>query len=155
MIMDLALQPAFLAEASTLLILLAGAILIYWSFREKYLLPWIAGFSAYGLAKFFSALSRAHQPGAPWHTLAYVAFILAVGLFAGTVFLYVYRKKLLWPAGIILAVALGLGVAHGVAPKVLLLRGAFEITWRVVPVLASVQMVRFTWGRPNYGRWVL
>jgi PAS domain S-box-containing protein len=35
--MNLALQPAFLAKASTLLILLAGAILIYRSFREKYL----------------------------------------------------------------------------------------------------------------------
>src|ERR1700756_4923209 len=104
--MDLAPQPAFLAEASTLLILLAGAILIYWSFREKYLVPWIAGFSVYGLAKFFSALSRAHQPGAPWHTLAYIAFILAVGLFTGTVFLYVYRRNLLWPTGAILVLAL-------------------------------------------------
>lgn len=153
--MDLALQPAFLAEASTLLILLAGAILIYWSFREKYLLPWIAGWSAFGLTKLFSALSRAHQPGAPWHTLSYIAFILAVGLFTGTVFLYVYRKNLLWPAGAMLALALALGLAHAWAPKALLLRGAFEITWRAVLVLASAHMVRFTWGRANFGRWVL
>jgi two-component system NtrC family sensor kinase len=153
--MDLALQPAFIAEASTLLILLAGAILIYWSFRERYLVPWIAGFSVYGLAKFFSALSRAHHPGAPWHTLAYLAFILAVGLFTGTVFLYVYRTQLLWPAGAILVFALGLGLAYSIAPKVVLLRGGFEITWRLVLVLASAEMVRFTWGRPNFGRWVL
>src|SRR5262249_52166495 len=132
-----------------------GAILIYWSFREKYLLPWIAGCAVYGLAKFFSVLGRSHHPGAPWHPLAYVAFILAVGLFAGTVFLYVYRKNLLWPAGGILTLALGLGLAHAWAPKLLLLRGAFEITWRAVTVMASAQLVRFSWGRANFGRWVL
>jgi PAS domain S-box-containing protein len=153
--MDLALQPAFLAEASTLLILLAGAVLIYWSFREKYLVPWMAGWTVYGLAKLFSALSRAHHPGAPWHALSYVAFVMAMGLFAGTVFLYVYRKNLLWPAGVILTVALGLGLAHAWAPKSLLLRGAFEIVWRAVLALAAAQLVRFSWGRPNVGRWVL
>ena len=153
--MDLALQPAFLAEASTLLILLAGAILIYWSFREKYLVPWMAGWTVYGLAKLFSALSRAHHPGAPWHALSYAAFVLAMGLFAGTVFLYVYRKNLLWPAAAILALSLGLGLVHAWATKSLLLRGAFELSWRLVLALAAAQMVRFSWGRPNVGRWVL
>jgi hypothetical protein len=153
--MDLALQPAFLAEASTLLILLAGAILIYWSFRERYLVPWMAGWTVYGLAKLFSALSRTHHPGVPWHALAYIAFVLAMGLFAGTVFLYVYRKNLLWPAAAILALSLGLGLAHAWATKSLLLRGAFELSWRLVLALAAAQMVRFSWGRPNVGRWVL
>lgn len=155
MTMDLALQPAFLAEASTLLILLAGAILIFWSFREKYLVPWMAGWTAYGLAKLFSALSRAHQPWAPWHALSYVAFVLAVGLFAGTVFLYVYRKSLLWPSSAILTISLSLGLAHAWAIKSLFLRGSFEVSWRIVLALAAVQMVRFSWGRLNVGRWVL
>jgi PAS domain S-box-containing protein len=155
MTMDLALQPAFLAEASTLLILLAGAILIYWSFREKYLVPWMAGWTVYGLAKLFSSLSRGHYPGAPWHALAYVAFIVAVGLFAGTIFLYVYRRNLLWPAAILLLAAMGLGLAHSTAPQLLVLRGAFEVSWRLVLALAAVQLVRFSWGRLNVGRWIL
>jgi PAS domain S-box-containing protein len=153
--MDLALQPAFLAEAATLLILLAGAILIYWSFRERYLVPWMAGWTVYGLAKLFSALGRTHNSVVPWHVLSYVAFVLAVGLFAATVFLYVYRRSLLWPAGAILAVALGLGLAHAWTTDSLLLRYAFEVSWRLVLALAAVELVHFSWGRPTVGRWIL
>ena len=40
------LQSALLAEASAPLILLGGAVLLYRSFREKYLLPWIVAWAA-------------------------------------------------------------------------------------------------------------
>jgi len=58
--MDLTLQSAFLAEMSTLLILLAGAVLLYSSFREKYLLPWIAGWTCLTLSKVCVAVDQSH-----------------------------------------------------------------------------------------------
>lgn len=153
--MDLAVQPAFLAEASTLLILLAGAILIYWSFRERYLVPWMAGWTVFGLAKLFSTLSRSHSE-VVWQALANVAFVAAVGLFALTVFLYVNRRNRLWPAGAVLLVALVLGLIQALAlPRSVLLQVVFEVAWRLVLAMAVAQLVRFSWGRAKAGRWVL
>src|SRR5262245_3152961 len=155
--MDLALRSAFLAEASILLILLAGAMLLYWSFRERYLVPWIAGWSFYSLAKLAFALSAAPAASRFWAPLAYASFVLAVGLFTGAVFLYVYQRKLLAPAITVLSYALALGVIRGLwLPHNALVRRAFEyFSWRLVVIVASVQLVRFAWGRLNVGRWVL
>jgi PAS domain S-box-containing protein len=154
--MELTLQTAFLAEASTLLILLAGAILLYRSFREQYLVPWMAGWTTYGLGKLFTALSRAHDPLRLWTTLASACFVVAVGLFAGAVFLYVCRKRLLRPACILLFLALVLGVVRALwLPGAAVTAGAFNLCWRLVLLMAAAQLMRFSWGRPTVGRWVL
>lgn len=154
--MDLALQPAFLAEASTLLILAAGAILLYRSFRERYLAPWIAGWTAYGLARLFTALGETSAVQRFWVALAYACFVAAVGLFAGTVFLYVYQKRLLWPAGAVLFLALTLGLLRAFwLPRSHALGSAFEVSCRLVLLAAAVQLVRFSWGRLNAGRCLL
>ncbi len=153
--MDLALQPVFLAEGSTLLVLLAGAILLYRSFREKYLVPWIAGWTVFGLARLFTALSDSPTPQRLWTALAYVSFVAAVGLFAGTVFLYVSQKRLVWPAVAILCLALALGLVRTWLPGSTVLRIAFQSSYLLVLLAAALQMVRYSWGRFNAGRWVL
>jgi len=148
---------AFLAEASILLALLAGAILLYWSFREKYLVPWIAGWTVYGLAKLFTTFSQTQASPRLWTALAYAFFVVAVGLFTGAVFLYVYQKKSLWLAGGFLSFALVVGIVRALwLPHATLVRSAFDyFSWRLVLVLAAVQLVRFAWGRLNVGRWIL
>lgn len=154
--MDLTLQTAFLAEASTLLVLLAGAILLYRSFREKYLVPWMAGWMVYGLAKLFTVVSETHAPFRLWTALAYASFVVAVGLFAGAVFLHVSQKTLLRPACILLFLALVLGVVRALwLPGTAVIARASNLCWRLVLLLAAVQLIRFSWGRLNAGRWVL
>jgi PAS domain S-box-containing protein len=153
--MELAFQYAFLAEGSTLLILLAGAILLYRSFRERYLELWIAGWTAYTLSRFLIALHAGHNSSYFWILCAFASFIAAMGLFACAVFLYVDQKKLIWPAAVILVVTFGLGVlVYGgsvtfIPPRIV------EFSWRVVLGVASLQLVRFAWGRLNLGRWLL
>jgi PAS domain S-box-containing protein len=154
--MDLALRSPFLAEGLILLILLAGAVLLYWSFRERYLVPWMAGWVLYGLAKVFGELSL--RPAHPhvWMGLADAAFVAAAGLFALGVFLYVNQKKLLLPAALILFVALVLGFVSGFwLPNNAVVRVLFEYLSRLVLLLAALQLVRYAWGRPNLGRWGL
>jgi PAS domain S-box-containing protein len=154
--MDLALQPAFLAEASTLLILLAGAILLFRSFREKYLVPWIVGWTAYGLSKLFASFIQEAAHVRLWAALASLCFVIGVGLFAIAVLLYVNRNKLLLPVVALLVVALGLGLSRALwLSHSVPLRWAFEAAWRLVLIVSSVQLARFAWGRPDIGRWVL
>jgi len=152
--MNLTFQSAFLAEMSTLLILLAGAILLYSSFREKYLVPWIAGWSVFTLSKVFLALGSS-RPQMAWPALAYSTYVIAVGLFATSVFLYVSQRKLLLPCLLALSAALPLGIAYSVwRPYPALHYTAFTLCW-LVGITASVQLVRFAWGRASLGRWIL
>src|SRR5215831_6153067 len=155
--MDLALRSAFLAEASILVILLAGAMLLYWSFRERYLVPWIAGWIAYSLAKLSFVLGAVPSASRFWMPLAYASFVVAVGLFALAVFLYVQEKNLLGIAVAFLSVALVLGIVRGLwLPQSAFVRGAFNyFSWRPVVIFAVVQLFRFAWGRLNVGRWLL
>jgi two-component system NtrC family sensor kinase len=153
--MDLSLQSAFLAEMSTLLILLAGAVLLYSSFREKYLVPWIAGWSVFTLYKVLLALSAAH-PGAPlWTILAYGSYVLAAGLFATAVFFYVSQRKLVWPSAVALGFALPLELTYSLWRAYPALHYiAFALCW-LVSAMAAAQLVRFAWGRVSIGRWLL
>jgi hypothetical protein len=129
--MDLAFQYAFLAEGSTLLILLAGAILLYRSFRERYLELWIAGWTAYTVSRFLIAVHAGHNTSYLWILCAFASFVAAMGLFACAVFLYVDQKKLILPAAVILLITLGLGVlascsGRGITPVVAVCLGASE-----------------------------
>src|ERR1700704_834499 len=137
--MNLTLQSAFLAEMSTLLILLAGAILLYSSFREKYLVPWIAGWSAFTLSKVFLALSSPRPMLQLWTALAYGTYVISVGLFATAIFFYVSQRKLLWPSVLALSVALPLEIAYSVwRPYPALHYAAFLLCWMVC-ITASTQ----------------
>src|SRR5262245_6366695 len=144
--MELSLQSAFLAEMSTLLILLAGAVLLYSSFREKYLVPWIAGWSCLTLSKIALALNLSHTASRVWTSFGYAFFILAVGLVVTAVFLYVSQKKLLWSL-LVLTGALCLGLTYTVGlTRPLFLYFGLALCW-IVKIAASAQLIRFAWGR--------
>src|SRR5438270_4013478 len=152
--MDLTLQSAFLAEMSTLLILLAGAVLLYSSFREKYLRPWIFGWTCLILSKVFLALDGAHASRS-WALLSQAAFIAGLGLLVTSVFFYVSQKKLVLPSVCLLAAALALASAYslGLRYPALFYLGQ-GLCW-MVKIIASVQLVRLAWGRRTVGRWLL
>jgi len=137
--MDLALQYAFLAEGSTLLILLAGAILLYRSFRERYLELWIAGWTAYTVSRFLLGMHAGHSFSSFLLISAFASFITAMGLFACAVFLYVDQKKLILPAIITLLISFALGslvyfsaAGNFISPRVV------EACWRLVLIAASL-----------------
>jgi PAS domain S-box-containing protein len=152
--MDLTLQSAFFAEMSTLLILLAGAVLLYSSFREKYLIPWIAGWTCLTFSKVFLAIDLSHA-SLVWTSLSLTSFMLGLGMMAAAVFFYVSQKKLFLPTVVMLTVALILAQIYSLGllpPSVRLL--AQWLCW-AVKILAAVQLARFAWGRRTVGRWLL
>src|SRR5262245_51104502 len=155
--LDLALRSPFLAEGLILLILLAGAVLLYWSFRERYLVPWIGGWVLSGLAKVFADVSLRPGHSHIWVALAYAAFVAAAGLFAIGVLLYVNQRKLFLIAGLLVSFALVLAFVHGLwLPNNVAVRVLFEyLSWRPVVLLAALQLIRYAWGRSNLGPWGL
>src|SRR5215472_6046068 len=148
------LQSALLAEVSAPLILLGGAVLLYRSFREKYLLPWIAGWGIYSLSRLFLAISLSHAP-AVWLALANAAFVLAVALFSAAIFYYVGQPRLLAPASVIIVCAVLLGVVQEFWPHAHVLFFVFSICWRLVTWFAALRLVLFVQGRTNVGAWTL
>ncbi len=138
-----------------MLILLAGAVLLYGSFREKYLVPWIAGWTAMCLSRAFLSLSGASGPGLLWMVLAHAAYLIALGLFTTSVLMYVAQVRLLWLAFAGLALAFPLDVTFVLwLPNPWLHRLSMALCL-AVKLLASTHLARFAWGRSNVGRWLL
>jgi len=149
------LQSAFLAEASAPLILLGGAVLLYRSFREKYLLPWIAGWGVYTAAKVLLAVSLPHGPGA-WLALADATFVVAVTLFCAATFYYVYPPRFPAAAGVIMAVSILVGILPALWPgRARILIFAFAICWRLIVWPTALRLMVFVKGRSNFGGWIL
>src|ERR1051326_4097672 len=152
--MELTSQSAFLAEMSTLLILLAGAVLLYSSFREKYLIPWIGGWTCLFFAKILLAVEWGHA-SLLWPSLSLACFMLGLGLLVAAVLFFVSQRKLILPLAVMLTTALILALVY----SLWLPYPAFRIVAQVLcwgaKALASMQLVRFAWGRRTVGRWLL
>lgn len=116
----------------------------------------MAGWTFYSLSKLFNVLALGNGRHRVWAAFGSAFFVLGVGLFAAAVLIYAYRKRFLWHAAAMIFIALLLGVIRVLwFPDATALRWLFEVAWRSVVLFASVQLVRFTWGRPEIGRWVL
>jgi hypothetical protein len=155
--MDIALQSPFGAEALGLLILLAGTILLYRSFREKYLVPWIAGWSLYSVSKLFVAISN-YDRGPIWVILGNAFLPLAAALFATAILIYVggNRRMLL----IVVWTLAGIGTLLGGTTATQFADGSvlavvFWFCWSLELWLAAWQLVKFARGRGIFGHWIL
>ena len=85
----------YLADTASTFVLLGAGILIYRTFRERYLFYWIIGWSSYLLYQL--GLERTLEEGfkAPNVTLAYAAFLISSALFAAAVYDYLRRPRVL------------------------------------------------------------
>ena len=89
--------PKFVAVESAALVILAAGLLVFRTFRERYLLIWILGWLAY-----FVSSWTIHHPGvdsAPRYAVAVSQsqFVLALCLFSAAVFVYCHARKVLVP----------------------------------------------------------
>src|SRR5581483_2573188 len=145
--------PKPTAQESAALIMLAASLLVYRTFRERYLILWILGWVAY-------LASHLPLPGVDTHSPAMVAagqaeFVLAVCLFAAAVFVYTHAKKLALPLAIIACVLVAYAIVRGLMmPDDLVPRVALEVAYRVIAVAAAVQLIRTRWGRWEFGTWM-
>jgi len=151
---DLAM-PRLMAVESATLVVLAASLLVFRTFRERYLLLWIVGWLAY----FVSGWTLHGVPGVPPDYLIAIShsqFVLAVGLFAGAVFVYAHARKLLIPLlGFTILVMAYAIVAALLWPDSFVARAGLEIAYRVIAIAAALLLIRFRWARWEIGPWLL
>jgi two-component system NtrC family sensor kinase len=141
---------------SAALILLAASLLVFRTFRDRYLLIWNVGWLAYlvsrwtirGLAdgstpRYLTAISQAE-------------FVLAVGMFAAAILVYTHSQKLLLPILLLTLAAMGYAVARACYwPETFGLRVVLEVSYRVLALAAAVQLIRYRWARWEIVPWIL
>jgi PAS domain S-box-containing protein len=148
--------PKLVAQESAALIVLAAALLVFRTFRERYLLLWIIGWLAYFVSRWtlHGSESRSLQPYLV--AISQAEFILAVCLFAAAVFVYTHARKLLLPLLLISIAVMGYAVARVLCwPNSMTLRVPLEVAYRLIAFTAAFQVIRFRWGRGEIGPWLL
>src|SRR5437016_8435710 len=89
--------PRLVAQESAALIMLAATLLVFRTFRERYLLIWILGWLAYFVSHW--TLRSAPRFATPAYLVASSEglFVMAVCLFAAAVFVYSHARRLIAP----------------------------------------------------------
>src|SRR5262249_16456694 len=142
------------AQEMAALIVLAGSLVVYRTFRERYLLIWITGWAVYLISKLSVSLIL---PAAPYAgAISQGEFMLALGLFATAVLLYTHTKRLVLPLLLITLTLVGFAVARELLwPDLLATRISLEVAYRLVALMAAIHVVRYRWGRFELGPWLL
>jgi two-component system NtrC family sensor kinase len=145
-----------LAEVSAVLLLMAGGLLVYRTFRERYLLAWTLGWFAFLLSRLAVEFSGVLRPPQGWLALAHIFFLAALVLFAVTIFRYTNHRRGLLPYGVVALVALDVAILRAVLwPHADPLRYLLQALYFVIAAGAAWELARFSWGRGVVVPWLL
>ncbi len=153
-------QPALAglkAGEWAVLLALAASLLVLSALRERYLLLWTAGWAMLAVSRFAGLYGAGMRMPSRYVVAAeQAAFVVAMGLFAGAVFLYSRGRDLLGPLAAITASVAGFAVARVLLwPDSLPLRFALEISYRIILLTTAFALVRARRGRWELGAWLL
>src|ERR1700685_4211440 len=117
-----------------LLIVLAALLLVLVGFRERYLAIWTAAWTLLLGSHFMQMYgTRMQIPARDLPAVEQAAFVIAIGLFAGAVFVYIRERNLLAPLAAVTVCAAGFAVARILLwPDSLPLRVALEVAYRII-----------------------
>jgi PAS domain S-box-containing protein len=148
--------PRLTAHESAALIMLAAGLLVFRTFRERYLLLWIVGW----LALFVYRWTTHGAGGGPVPlqvtAIAHAEFVLALSLFTAAVLVYTHSRKLLLPLLLVSISVIAFAVVRALWwPGSIMLRAGLEVAYRLMAVSAAVHLIRFRWARWEVGSWLL
>ncbi len=162
--MDLAIMgvasngPAMelLADSSGILILLAAAFLVFRTFRERYLLAWILGWSFYLVYRIAGSTPPFVVP-APWLMgISHAAFVAALAFFVVALLYYTNRMRLLVPVSVLALAGVDLAVAHAAWwPESRALMWTIRVVYTLMVMAGAVQLAYFCRGRRRLGAWLV
>jgi len=144
-----------LTEGAGALILLAAAILVYRSFRERYLGIWISGWVFYSVYRETAIASEFFNPGQLLTGISQLSFVAALTLLVWAMLVYTDSKRFL-PALIPLsALSVACVVLRvGWFPHSIVLMVLFHLLYRVITVIGAARLVLFSRGRREIGPWL-
>ena len=134
-----------------LLVILAACLLVFRTLRERSLMVWIVGWTAY-FASHHAVLAAGPYVAAE----AQSEFVLAVCLFVAGTFIYANARDWLAPLlGIGIALIGFAAVRASLWPNSPTLRFALELSYRLLAIFAVFALLRFHRTRKEIGPWVL
>ncbi len=140
-----------------MLLVLGASLLVLSALRERYLLVWTAGWVFLATSRFaglHGAAMRIPERFVP--AVEQAAFVVAMGLFAGAVLLYIRERNLLTPLAAITLCVAGFAVARVLLwPESLPLRVALEVSYRIILLTAAIALLRARRGRWELRAWLL
>src|SRR3989442_9961577 len=99
--------PNLTAQESAAAIMLAASLLVFRTFRERYLLTWTVGWLAY-LVSHWSVRGFGADTAPRYLTaISQAEFVLAIGLFTAAILVYSHAQKLLLPVLLITLSVIG------------------------------------------------
>ena len=145
-----------LTEGAGTLILLAASILVYRSFRERYLGIWIAGWVLYSVYRETVIAFEFRSPGQLLTGISQLSFVIALLLLVWAMFVYTDAKRFL-PAFVSLgAVSVACVVLRvGWFPRSTVLMVLFQVLYRIITGVGAVRLALFNRGRREVGPWLM
>src|SRR5580698_8711932 len=147
--------PKMITVESATLVLLAATLLVFRTFRERYLLIWILGWVAYLVSVSTHTVLNNSNPHYEL-AISQASFVLALSLFAAGTLVYCHAHKalsrLLGFCALLLACTI---LREMLWSDSEILRAGFEIGYRLIPITAAIQLIRFRWARWEISSWML
>ncbi len=153
-------QPALAglkAGEWAVLLTLAASLLVLSALRERYLLIWTGGWALLAGSR-LAGLNGAGMgiPGRYVPAVEQAAFVIAMGLFAGAVLVFIRDRNLLAPLAAITVIVAGFAVARVLLwPDSLPLRVALEMSYLIILLTAAIALLSARRGRWELGPWLM
>jgi len=137
------------------LVVLAATLLVFRTFRERYLLVWIVGWLAYLVSRSTSA-QHPHPLPEGIAALVHAELVLAACLFAAAIFIYTQARRLLVPLCLIALVLIPYAVLQGLLWRESVVANAvLEVAFHLILIFAAARLIWFRWARWEIGPWLL
>lgn len=145
----------WLANVASTIILLGAAILVFRTFRERYLFAWISGWGVYLLYRVSSEAGFGKTPGIGVG-LTQAAFVTSVTLFSAAVWFYLEKRRFVAPT-----LAIGALFAALAAVRPLWLADSaitlivIQVLYRLMTFSVAGTIAVYSRGRRELGPWLL
>ncbi|HWR36855.1 MAG TPA: GAF domain-containing protein [Clostridia bacterium] len=148
--------PALLAQAPGILVMIAAAVLVYRTYRERYLAVWIFGWLFYFLYRMAGGAGDLFPGLLGVAAASQAAFVVAVTFFVSAVLFYTSQRKYLLPIAITGVLTVTLAVARTTwFPDSDGFMLVVHLMYRVITLTGAVHLALFCRGRRELGPWLM
>ncbi|HEX8815529.1 MAG TPA: PAS domain S-box protein [Terriglobales bacterium] len=148
--------PHWMAVESATLVIMAASLLVFRTFRERYLLTWVLGWVAYFVAGWTMHEGVAGANARYLIATSHAQFVLAVSLFAAAIFVYSNARKMLLPLlTFCIALMVYAALQAIIWPDSFAMRAGLEVAYRLITLSAAISLIRYRRARRQAGHWLL